>query len=221
MKRIHKRCLLFTFMLLVTVTHSFSQTLKEFFNNSTTQLTYLGIDFTKNLIIKDADANSADVVGRLYGSINNLVIKEQGNSVNYDISGAFKRKNAVYIDTGAVTANNKKIDAANIMSSHKSDFKRLKEADIANCVEALPLESREGTGLVFIMEGMKKIMGKGYGAVWVTLIDMKTKQVLMTVRIEHEAEGIGFRNYWVSVIRKTIVDIDWSRYSYWKKKYAH
>jgi hypothetical protein len=49
---------------------------------------------------------------------------------------------------------------------------------------------------------------------------MKTKQVLMTVRIEHEAEGIGFRNYWVSVIRKTIVDIDWSRYSYWKKKYA-
>ncbi len=220
MKRTHKFGLLFTFLLLAGASVSFSQTLKEFFSNSSTQLTYLGIDYTKNLIIKDPDANSTDITGRLYSSINNLVVREQQNSSNYDIGASFKRKTAINIDTAAVAANNKKIDAGNIMSSHKSDFARLKEADIADCVKALPLEAKEGIGLLFIMEGMKKLSGKGYGAVWITLIDMKTKELLMTVRVEHEAEGFGFRNYWVSVIRKTIVEIDWSRYSYWKKKYS-
>ena len=133
----------------------------------------------------------------------------------------------IYIDnikiTGcinAVTSNNNKIDSKIIMSSSKSDFKRLKETDIANCVEALPLEGKEGIGLVFIMEGMKKFDGKGYGSVWITLINMKTKEVLMTERIEREADGFGFRNYWVSVIRRTIGEIDWSKYKEWKRKYT-
>ena len=87
-------------------------------------------------------------------------------------------------------------------------------------MEALPLEGKEGIGLVFIMEGMKKISGKGYGSVWITLIDMKTKEVLITERDVHEADGFSFRNYWVSVIRRTIGEIDWSKYKEWKKKYT-
>jgi hypothetical protein len=219
MKRTHKRCLLFTFVLLVIAAPSFSQTLKEFFKNKAIQLTYLGIDFTSNLIIDDPDANPSDITARLYSGINSLVVKEQG-SKNYDIGAAFGRKNVISIDTNAVASNNAKIDSKTIMSSVKSDFKRLKETDIANCVQALPLETKEGIGLVFIMEGMKKAYGTGYGAIWITLIDMKTKQVLMTKRTEHEALGFGFKNYWVSVIRKTIVEIDWSKYSYWKKEYT-
>jgi hypothetical protein len=214
----HKLSLLFAFVILIS-TQSFSQTLKDFFSNSSTQLTYLGIDFTKNLIIKDPDANTADIRDRQYNGMNTLVIKEQ-SSKNYDIGAAFSRKNAINIDINAVTANNEKIDQGKILSSRKSDFKRLKETDIANCVEALPLENKEGIGLVFIMEGMKKVNGKGYGSVWITLIDMKTKTVLMTERMEREAEGFSFRNYWVSVIRKTIVEIDWSKYKEWKKKYG-
>lgn len=220
MKLTQKFRLLFTFLLLVSAVSSFSQTLKEFFGNKATQLTYLGIDYTKNLVINDGDANTADITGRLYSAMNDLVIKEQ-YSKNYDIGRAFGRKNAINIDSNAVNANNKKIDSKIILSSRKSDFKRLKEADIKNCVEALSLEGKEGIGLIFIMEGMKKTAGKGYGAVWITLINMKTKEVLMTERDEHEADGFGFRNYWVSVIRRTIMEIDWSKYKDWKKKYSH
>jgi hypothetical protein len=219
MKYTHKRCLFFIFVLLVNGTQSFSQTLKEFFKNRSAQLTYLGIDYTKNLIIND-DANTADVTGRLYGAMNDLVIKEQQQSKNYDIGAAFSRKNTINIDISAVTANNQKIDPKNILSSSKADFKRLTETDIKSCVEALSLEGKEGIGLIFIMEGMKKFDSKGYGAVWITLIDMKTKEVLMTERDEHEADGFGFRNYWVSVIRRTIGEIDWSKYKEWKKKYG-
>lgn len=219
MKRRQKLSLLFTFVLFVSATTSFSQTLKEFFNDRTTGLTYLGIDYTKNLFIKNPSINTADIKGRLYNSMNQLVLAEQG-SKNYDIGSAFGRKNAIHIDINAVTLNNAKMDSLNIVSTDKSDFKRLKETDIANCVEALSLENKEGIGLVFIMEGMKKISGKGYGSVWITLIDMKTKTVLMTERMEREAEGFGFRNYWVSVIRKTIMEIDWSKFKEWKRKYT-
>ena len=219
MKRTHKFGLLFTFLLLIGATESFSQTLKDFFSNTSTQLTYLGIDYTKSLFYKNPDANPLDIRDKHYVSMNDLVVKQQYDK-NYDIGGAFGRKNAINIDISAVTDNNNKIDVTNIVSSKKSDFKRLKEADIAKCVATLNLEGKEGIGLVFIMEGMKKVSGKGYGSVWVTLINMKTKEVLMTERDEHEAEGFTFRNYWVSVIRRTIMEIDWSKYKEWKKKYG-
>jgi hypothetical protein len=213
-----KCCLWFTFMLFINAANSFSQTLKEFFSNNATQLTYLGIDYTQNRIIND-NANTADIIGRLYPSINDLVLNEQF-SKNYNIGAAFGRKNIIKFEIAAVTANNKKIDGSSILSSNKADFKRLTVVDIKSCVEALPLEGKEGIGLVFIMEGMKKFGGKGYGSVWITLIDMKTKEILMTERDEHEADGFGFRNYWVSIIRRTIMEIDWSKYKEWKKKYG-
>lgn len=219
MKSRQRPGLLFTFALLISATPAFSQTLKDFFSNRSTPLTYLGIDYTKNLFYKNTDANPSDIRDKYYPGINDLVVKEQYDK-SYDIGAAFNRKNTISIDLSAVTANNKKIDAGNIVSSRKSDFERLTETDIKICVEALPLEGKEGTGLVFIMEGMKKVGGKGYGSVWITLIDMKTKTVLITERIVREAEGLSFRNYWVSVIRKAIMEIDWSKYKEWKRKYT-
>lgn len=219
MKGFYKLSLLFSFLLLSLTTISFSQTLKEFFSNNATPLTYLGIDYTKNLFYKNPDANATDIRDKYYPGMNDLVVKEQFDK-SYDIGAAFNRKNIISIDLSAVTANNSKIDPASIVSTKKSDFERLKADDIKTCVEALPLENKEGIGLVFIVEGMKKVSGKGYGAVWITLIDMKTKEVLITERVTHEAEGFSFRNYWVSIIRKTIGEIDWKKYKAWKKKYS-
>ena len=215
----NKLALLFAFMILSSATQSFSQTLKDFFNNTSTQLTYLGIDYTMNRVYKKFDANPSDIRDKYYTGMNDLVVKEQYDK-SYNIGAAFGRKNNITIDLAAVTANNMKIDIDNIISRKKSDFERLKEADIKSCVEALSLENKEGIGVVFIMEGMKKISGKGYGSVWITLIDMKTKEVLITERIVREAEGFSIRNYWVSIIRKAIVDIDWSKYKEWKRTYT-
>ena len=208
MKRRQRLRLLFTFVLLVSTSPSFSQSLKDFFSNKSTRLTYLGIDYTKNLFYKNPDADPTDIRDKYYTGINDLVVKEQYDK-SYDIGAAFGRKNTISIDLSAVTANNKKIDVTNIVSSRKSDFERLTETDIKNSVDALPLEGKEGIGLVFIMEGMKKISGKGYG-----------KEVLITERIVREAEGFSFRNYWTSIIRKAIIEIDWSKYKEWKRKYT-
>ncbi len=43
------------------------------------------------------------------------------------------------------------------VSSNTEDFYRLKESDISSVVKALDIEKKNGIGLLFVMEGMKKI----------------------------------------------------------------
>jgi len=219
MKRSQKLSCLFAFVLFFgSSNQSFSQTIKDFFTNNSTNLTYLGIDYTKNKLINDPGGNASDIKGRLYNSMNEVVVNEMGK--NYNITGAFSRSNAVVSDIGAVTEKNEKINVSDIISSNTSDFNRLKESDIAACVNALNLKGKEGVGLVFIMEGMKKEEKKSYGTVWVTLIDMKTKKVLITERMEQEAAGFGFRNFWVSIIKKSIIEVNKKAYKSWRNKYG-
>ena len=229
MKRTHKLSWLFAFVLLLgSSTQSFSQTLKDFFSNTSTTLTYLGIDYTKNKLINDPGGNASDIKGRLYNSMNEVVVNEMEK--NYNITKAFNRSASVNTDIKAVTERNEKINASDIMSSNAGDFTRLSESDIAGCVKALDLKGKEGVGLIFIMEAMKKgekiqegkktKQEESYGAVWVTLIDMKTKKVLMTERMEQEAAGFGFRNFWVSIIKKSVTEIDKKTYKSWKNKYG-
>lgn len=217
MKRTQKLSLLFAILFLLAGTQSFSQSLKDFFSNNSIPLTYLGIDYTKNRLINDPGGNPADIQARLYGSMNDLVINEPDN---YKIADAFNRSGEVTNDISAVTAKNGKINANDIRSSNASDFNRLTEADIAAVVKALDLKNKDGIGLVFIMEGMMKEEKKSFGSVWVTLIDMKTKTVLMTERMEQEAAGFGFRNFWASIIKKSIIEINKKKYKGWEKKYS-
>ncbi|MBK8609630.1 MAG: hypothetical protein IPL84_06725 [Chitinophagaceae bacterium] len=220
MKRTQKLSVLFALLFIIGSSNvSFSQTIKDFFNNSSTPLTYLGIDYTKNRLINDPGGNASDIKSRLYASMNDVVVTEMSPK-NYNMAGAFDRSSGVTSDISAVTENNEKISAKDIVSYSESDFNRLTESDIAGCVKGLGLKGKDGVGLVFIMEGMKKVDKKSYGAVWVTLIDMKTKKVLMTERMEQEAAGFGFRNFWVSIIKKTIIEIDKKKYKSWKSTYG-
>ena len=150
--------------------------------------------------------------------MNDVVINEMDK--NYKINKAFDRSSAVNSDISAVTTRNGKINSKDINSSNTADFNRLTESDINAEVKALGLKSGDGVGLVFIMEGMKKEEKKSFGAVWVTLVDMKTKKVIMTERLEQEAAGIGFRNFWVSIIKKSIIEIDKKKYKAWKSQYG-
>lgn len=193
-------------------TQSFSQSLKEFFNNSEMQLTYLGIDFTKARLINVPDANSFDIRNRMYGSINDLVVNEPKK---FDIAGAFHKSN-VSSNLTAVRAKNDKINAEEIVSYNTDDFYRLKETDIAAVVKALNIDKKNGIGLLFVMEGMKKMDKKGVASVWVVLVDMQAKKVLMTERFETKATGVGFRNYWASTIKETLGEIEKKKYKEWK-----
>ncbi|MEO6490821.1 MAG: hypothetical protein ABIO04_12835 [Ferruginibacter sp.] len=193
-----------------------SQSLNEFFNNSEMHLVYLGVDFTQAKLINAPDANSFDIRNRLYGSINDLVVNEPKK---FDIAGAF-HKSFVGSDLTAVKERNGKINAEEIVSSNSADFDRLKENDVAGSVKKLSIDRKEGIGLLFVMEGMKKVDKKGEAALWVVLIDMKSKKLLMAERFVSKATGIGFRNYWASTIKETLKEIENKKYKEWKDKYG-
>lgn len=219
MKRIKRnQWIVSVFLLLGMNTAVSAQSIKDFFNDKGIALTYLGIDYYKNRLINDPGGNPSDIKGRLYAAMNEVVVNEMPK--NYDIAGAFNRGSFVNSDIAAVTARNEKVEAKDISSANDADFSRLTEADISAEIKALSIKDKDGIGLVFVMEGMKKEEKKSYGSVWVVLVDMKSKKVLMAERMEQEAAGFGFRNFWVSIIKKSLVEIEKKKYKVWKSKYG-
>jgi hypothetical protein len=191
-----------------------AQTLKDFFNSSETPTMYLGIDFTKAKLIDDATANQMDIRDRLYASINDLVVNE---AKKFDLNKAFHKSNVDH-DLGLVAKRNIKVDAEQIKSTNTSDFHRLKEEDISTLVKGFDFADKKGVGILFVMEAMSK--SAKAAAIWATLIDIKSKKVLLTERIESKVGmAIGFRNYWASSIKNLLDQIEDKKYNEWKSKY--
>ena len=192
-----------------------AQTLKSVFADSESPLLYLGIDFSRNRLLDVG--NASDIRDRIYTSINQLIINEPKK---YDLKGAFNKSN-VDNNLNAVIKNYAKVNLNDILSTNSADFNRLKEADINAVVKELDIEKKEGVGVLFVMEAMRKIEKKGDAAIWVTFVDLKSKKVLMTERIEVKASaGFGFRNYWASTIKNLIDLIGDKKYKEWKQKYS-
>ncbi len=195
---------------------SFSQSLKKVFTDRESPLLYMGIDFTQARLLDGG--NPQEIKDKYFGSINQLIVNEPDK---YDLKGAF-RKNEMEHDFEAVTKNNALVNVNDILSTKSGDFNRLKEADIAAVIKALDITGLQGTGLVFVMEAMRKSDKYDGAAIWVTFIDISTKEVLMTERMECKViRGIGFRNYWASTVKSLIDTIEKKKYEEWRMKYGN
>ncbi|MEO5682584.1 MAG: hypothetical protein ABIQ88_08075 [Chitinophagaceae bacterium] len=215
MKRTARLSFLLSFIFIGMLTQSaFSQTLKEFFSSSETPSLYLGIDFTKAKLIDDATANQMDIRDRLYAGMNDVIVNE---AKKFDLNKAFRKSNIDH-DLGLVAKRNIKIDAEQIKSTNTSDFHRLKEEDITALVKGFDFADKKGVGILFVMEAMSK--SAKAAAIWVTLVDMKSKKVLLTERTENKmGMAIGFRNMWVSTVKNLLESIEKKKYDEWKSKY--
>jgi hypothetical protein len=215
MKRFTYAAVVFCATLLLNA-NGYAQSLKDFFSNSETKTVYLGIDFSKAKLINDPGANTMDIRNRLYNSINDVTVNE---AKKYDFGKAF-HKSSVSSDLSAVKKHINGINAENILSSNTDDFNRFSEADISGIVKSLDLsKTKEGVGILFVVEAMKKQEKNDMAAVWVVLINLSNKKVLMTKRYEEKARGFGFRNLWVSPIKGAMDQFD-KDYSDFKKQYA-
>jgi hypothetical protein len=191
-----------------------AQTLKDFFSNEGTNALYLGIDFTLNKVIDDANANVTDIRDRQYNGINDLVVNEPKK---YDLKKAFHRNNDVDHDLGIVNDRNVKSNADEIKSTNTSDFHRLKEADIQTLVNGYDFKGKKGLGILLVSEAMGK--GEKAIAMWATFVDMNSKKVLLTDRIEGKVGmGFGFRNYWATGVLNVLKQIEKKNYKEWKAK---
>jgi len=216
MQRTLKASLFLSFMFIVVLAQpAFSQTLKDFFNSDATTALYLGIDFTKAKLIDDASTDEKDIVARQYAGINEGAATD---SKKLTLAGAF-HKSVMDHDLGPVNKRNLKIDPSQIKSTNTGDFHRLKEEDINALVKGFDFEGKKGLGILFVMEAMSKT-GKA-AAIWVTFIDMTTKKMLFTERMEEKVGmGFGFKNYWVIPVKRLLDDIKDDKFKEWQKKYS-
>ncbi len=181
------------------LTQGQSLSASSFFNSEAISATYLGIDFTLAKLINDEESNAKVIQLTQFNGINDLIVKE---NKKYDVQDAYHRTNWT-VDVKEVESRNDKVNPDQLKSSNESDLTRLNTEDINNLVKNFNYGALKGYGVLLVMEGMSK-PGK-LATIWFTLIDMDSKKVLTTARVEGKlGSGFGFRNYWASAIKNAI-----------------
>jgi len=187
-----------------------AQNIKSILTDKESPITYYGIDFTKAILIGDANANPDDIISRQFTGINDLMVNE---SDKYDIAGALKRSD-IPSNLSIVAKRNEKANPDKLLSSNTEDYNKLQESDIKSIVSNFNTGGKSGTGLLFVVDGMNKTKKKL--SVWVTFFDSKTKKVLLTERLEGSlGSGFSFRNYWATGFKKIIDNIKSKKYKEW------
>ncbi len=197
------------------------QQLSTFFINPNAPVTWLGIDFTKAQFL-DKDGNLKDgnneqnekISGAYFKEWNELIIAEKKR---YDISGALRHEKITFT-TDHINNMNDTIQIERLFVPDNSILNHLNSDDIQNLVNTYPLnEKQQGYGLVFIVESLDR--QKKETNTWVTLIDIKSKQVLITEKMRANANGLGMRNFWARGFHNTINDLKERKYPEWQSKY--
>ena len=200
-----------TIFILPVIVRGQSLTAAAFFNNESVPTTYLGIDFTLAKLVNDDASNAKTIQSTQFNGINDLMIKE---NKKYDIQDAYRRSNWMP-DIKEVENRNDKANPDQLKSTNESDLTRLKPEDIDNLVKNYNYSPDKGYGVLLIMEGMSKTAK--ICAIWFTVIDMDSKKVLTTGRVEGKlGSGFGFRNYWASAIKNAIGHVKSKDYEQWK-----
>lgn len=173
-------------------------------------VTWLGLDFSALKLIKDDEViTDKEIQSKYFPGWNDLILKEPKK---FDIAKATGR-DQVENDITAVDAVNEAAKADFITEDSKA-FQHLDDAKVKAMVKKYNLKGKSGIGLVFIVEAMDK--AKKEASVWVTFIDMKTKEVLLSKPVIGESGGFGFRNYWAGSFNKVLKAMP-SGMKKWKK----
>jgi len=191
--------LLFALFMAPVFMHGQSLSASAFFNNESLPTTYLGIDFTLARLINDDAMNAKTIQSTQFNGINDLMISE---SKKYEIQEVYRRSNWTP-NIKEVENRNDKANPDSLKSNNEGDLTRLKPDDIDKLVRNFNYGTLKGYGVLLIMEGMSKTDKRC--TIWFTLIDMDSKKVLTTARVEGKlGSGFGFRNYWASAIKSAI-----------------
>lgn len=204
-----KKSLLFVIALFFAGQAS-AQTLTDLFAGNA-KLTFLGLDFTQ-----------AKYIGRL-GFVDPAAIKNQhitswNDLIEYEpkkfsLQDAFKLKPEMY--QTKVADMIKLNESVEVKDNITEDEYKITEDQVKKSVSKYSLSVKDGIGIVYVVESLNKKAEKLYA--WVTFIDLKSKKVLYTERLEGSAGGFGFRNYWAGGVYKINKSIDSKYYKLWSK----
>jgi hypothetical protein len=211
--KIKKTILVLCFLLMI-VASGFCQPVKEIFNRET-PIIWLGMDFSQAKFIGDREKyGSSSDVKFLLKSFNDLIDREKDK---FSVARATRKITAEH-HADIARAHNEELDISEILSNKEEESLHLKEEDIATIISSYDFAGLKGIGLMFNVESFDKF--KQQAAIWVTFIDLNTKEILITERILSRPVGSGVRNYWAGAVRETMEKLERKNMEVWRKKFA-
>lgn len=204
------RILILTLLALVVQLNA--QTAQDIFKAGT-PVTWLGLDFTEARFIGDRErlGSHSDVL-HLMESINQLIVNEP---TKYDIAAAIG-KTKVEKAINVTSNHNSQLDVSELLSDQSKDYQRLKPSDIGRIISGYSFDGLDGIGLMFNVESFSKMDASA--SVWVTFVNLDTKEVLFTQRMLGKPGGFGLRNFWGRSIYEIIGDIRKKEFEMWRRR---
>jgi len=190
--------------MIVSIVYADAPGLKKVFDAK--EITFYGLDFTKTAFvgnfgaINDLETSPKKLRDKYILGWNNILVTERPK---YNAQ-RFYNKDTVYTDINVTKERNSKIDTADIYKLSNQNFvtPHLKSDDLKQIVKELNIEAKTSVGLVYIVDFFNKDVKQG--CIWAVFFDTKTKEILYEASFTESAAGIGLRNFWASVVLRTM-----------------
>jgi hypothetical protein len=208
-----KKTLLIFSLLVAASGLASGQTKSDVFNKDT-EITWLGLDFSNAKLLGDREKyGSESDVKHLMTAWNELILNEPEKFNVAKAVGRSKVTNAIDV----VNDRNSEVDAQAIFTDEQKDYLHIKPSDVDGIISGFDFKGKTGIGLVFIVETFSKPNVEG--SMYVTFVNMGTKEVLFTERLAAEPKGFGMRNYWAGTVFGVLTKMQKKEFDNWRKKY--
>lgn len=188
----------------------FAQNTMEDLYAGKTNLVFLGLDFTHAKYIGRAGFTDVDaILNRHMVSWNDLIEMEPKKYSLESPLGLQPGKSSSKV-MDMIDWNKK----ANVKDNITNDDYTLSEDEVKKGVAKYSLKSKEGVGMVYVVESLNKLAEKM--TAYAVFIDLPTKKILKIEKIEGKAQGFGFRNYWAGAVAKANSNLG-ARYKMWSR----
>ncbi len=179
-----------------------------------TNITWLGLDFTSAKLIGDRERlGSESDIRHLLDAWNDLMIKEADK---FSIARATDRK-TVTNNVDVTKEHNAELDVLSMYSDSEKDYLHLSREGVDEIISGYDFKGLTGIGLMFNVESFNKLNGEG--SVWVTFINLETKEIFFSERMIGHPSGSGMRNYWANAIGEIIERMIKKEFEMWRKKF--
>lgn len=200
----------FTLSVLVFISFQVSaqNTMADVFSGKA-KVVFLGLDFTQAKYIGRSgfmDPNA--ILNQHMVSWNNLIEFEPKK---FSLVSPLKLREDQYVAKVADMIKYNK--NANVADNITDESYTLSEDQVRKSIAKYALSEKEGVGVVYVVESLSKTTEKM--TAWVTFIDLSTKKILLTEKIEGKAAGFGFRNFWAGAVYKINQSIGSKYYKTW------
>ena len=181
------------------------------------KVTWLGIDFSAHKFIGDRERlGSESDIRHLLDAWNDLIVREADK---YNIADAVGRRASTFVNEIDVTKeHNAELDVISMYSDDKKDYLHLTKEGVDEIIAGYDFKGLSGIGLMFNAESFSKLNGEA--AIWITFVNLETKEVFFSERMLAPPAGAGTRNYWAGAMVKMIERVKKKDFEAWRKKFS-